>query len=92
MVQDLFKRSRKKLGGHSVVLFGSRASGEARPRSDFDLAMIGDAPLPLRDFYALSDELDSLPMLYRFDWVDLARISQGFREAARRQCKVIHEA
>ncbi len=43
MVQDLFKRSRKKLGGHSVVLFGSRASGEACPRSDFEFELAWNA-------------------------------------------------
>jgi nucleotidyltransferase substrate binding protein (TIGR01987 family) len=43
MVQDLFKRSRKKLGGRSVVLFGSRASGEACPRSDFEFELAWNA-------------------------------------------------
>jgi type I restriction enzyme S subunit len=77
---------------HRVVIFGSRARGDAKPRSDFDLAVIGETPLPLEDFYALSDELDQLKTLYRFDWVDLARVSAKFRQAALANTEVIYEA
>lgn len=41
------------LRGHRVVLFGSRASGSARERSDFDIGVMGDRPLPLKTFYRL---------------------------------------
>jgi len=34
-----FQEVTGKLGGHSAVLFGSRASGEARPRSDFEFEL-----------------------------------------------------
>lgn len=92
MLQDLFSKSGKRLAGHRVVLFGSRARGDARPRSDFDLAVIGETPLPLHDFYALADQLDELPTLYRIDWVDLARASEKFRQSALTNAEVIYEA
>lgn len=91
MLQDLFKRSGARLAGHRVVLFGSRARGDAHPRSDFDLAVVGESPLSLKDFHALADELDELPTLYRFDWVDLARTSERFRESALEHVEVIYE-
>lgn len=80
-----------RLGGRKVVLFGSRASGKARPRSDFDLGIVGDTPLPLEDFYAIEDSLDELPTLYRIDWVDFARVSESFRERAMDNAEVIYE-
>ncbi len=91
MLKTLFSQSGSRLGARRVVLFGSRAQNRARPRSDFDIAVVGDTPLPLADFYALADQLDALPTLYRFDWVDLARTSEKFRQSALKQVKVIHE-
>jgi predicted nucleotidyltransferase len=92
MLRDMFARSAHRLTQHRVVIFGSRARGDAKPRSDFDLGVIGEAPLPLKDFYALSDELDQLKTLYRFDWVDLARASERFRHAALKNTEVVYEA
>jgi len=91
MLQNLFIRFADRLAGYRVVLFGSRAQGRSHPRSDFDLAVVGDVPLPLKDFYALADELDELPTLYRFDWVDLARVSERFRASALQHVEVIYE-
>lgn len=92
MLRDLMLKSRGRLAGHRVVLFGSRARGDARPRSDFDLGVVGETPLPLADFYALADQLEVLPTLYRIDWVDLARTSETFRRAALEHAEVIFEA
>ena len=48
-----------------VVLYGSRAKGTFRPESDVDLALIGvDDDLQAE---AVADELDELPLPYRFD-------------------------
>ncbi|KAF0162032.1 MAG: DNA polymerase beta domain-containing protein [Rhodocyclaceae bacterium] len=92
MLQEIFSRARTRLAGHRVVIFGSRARGDARPRSDFDIGVIGESPLPLRDFYALADQIEDLPTLYRIDWVDFARTSEKFRRAALASMKVIYEA
>jgi len=78
------------LRGHRVVLFGSRAAGVARPRSDFDIGVDGGAALPLSAFYSIADKLESLRTLYRIDWVDLCRVSAGFRAEALKQCRVIY--
>ena len=91
MLIGLFGKFGSRLAGHRVVLFGSRARGDARPRSDFDLAVVGDVPLDLKDFYALEDELDKLPTLYRFDWVDLERSSNRFKESALENAEGIYE-
>ena len=60
---------RAVLARHSEVtgalLFGSRAKGAAVPASDIDLFLEGvDAPLKAE---AIADELEDLPLPYRFD-------------------------
>lgn len=89
-ITDVMRRNADRLRGHRVFLFGSRAAGNARPNSDFDVGVIGDEPLPLRDFYAIEDQLDALPTLYEIDWVDFNRVSPRFSERAMRRMEVIH--
>jgi len=91
MLIQTMRANTNRLGGRQVVLFGSRAQGKAKSRSDFDLGVVGDTPLPLVDFFAIGDMLDELPTLYRIDWVDLARVSERFRSQALQKVEVIHE-
>ena len=78
------------LKGHQVFLIGSRANGRARPRSDFDLGVIGPESLPLKTFYEIEDALENLPTLYRIDWVDLNGVSDRFRRIALSEGKVLY--
>ena len=48
-----------------VVLYGSRARGDYRPRSDIDIAFFGSA----QDFPAFADAMDALPTLLEVDCV-----------------------
>lgn len=67
----------------AVYVFGSRALGSARPYSDLDLAVEGEAKLApgrlqtLRDAFAESD----LPI--KVDVVDWLAISASFQDAIR---------
>ena len=79
-----------ELKGYSVVLFGSRARGAARDRSDFDFGIYGDSPVPLKTYYKISDFLEQLPTLYRIDWVDLNRATEALRNNALQGAKVIY--
>ncbi|MCC8181908.1 MAG: HI0074 family nucleotidyltransferase substrate-binding subunit [Clostridiales bacterium] len=56
----------RRLGAKQVVLYGSRARGDARERSDIDLAVFG---APEDSFYLFRAELDELPTLLEFDLV-----------------------
>ena len=51
-----------------VILYGSRAKGTARERSDIDIAVAGVASC---DIYELQEELEDIPTLYKIDLVDL---------------------
>ena len=79
-----------ELTGYQVILFGSRARRNHRERSDFDIGVVGDEPLPLKTYYRISDFLESLPTLYRIDWVDLNRAMNPLRENAVKNAVVLY--
>ena len=89
MIVDALRSSKKELHGGRVVLFGSRAAGTARDRSDFDIGELANKPIPLADFMTIEDRLESLPTLFRIDLVDLKRTSERFREQALSQTEVL---
>lgn len=91
MIAAVMQRNAQRLRGHRVFLFGSRATGKAGPHSDFDVGVVGDEPLPLKDFYSIEDQLDELPTLYKIDWVDFNRASPQFSRRAMQQIEVIYE-
>ena len=51
-----------------VILYGSRAKGTARERSDIDIAVSGVAS---SDIFELEEALEDIPTLYTIDLVDL---------------------
>lgn len=57
-----------QFGAKRIVLFGSRARGDARPRSDVDLAIYD---LPEQAWSDFEDAIDALPTLLTFDLVDM---------------------
>mgnify|MGYP001550779712 CR=1 FL=1 len=79
-----------ELSGYRVILFGSRARGNHQPRSDFDIGIIGDHPVPLKTFFKISDFLENLPTLYRIDWVDLNRAEAALRNQALSKAEVLY--
>ena len=71
-----------------LILFGSRARGDAFEKSDIDLAVRGCS-----DFMAFRDDLqENLWSLLSVDVVDLdAGVSQVLAEDIRRDGKVLYE-
>ena len=91
MLKDLFANKKADLERHRVLLFGSRARGDAKQRSDFDLAVDGNEPLSIQKFYEIEEALEQLPTLYSFDWVDLTKVNSRFREEALKSAQVLYE-
>jgi predicted nucleotidyltransferase len=69
----------------SVFLFGSRATGKARERSDIDIGVEGPAPVSGSTLAAIQDEIEDAPTLYSIDIVDFARVPEKFRRVARQR-------
>lgn len=61
-ITDICKRN----GASKVILFGSRAKGTARERSDIDIAVCG-----VENVDKLQEEIEDIPTLYTVDIVDL---------------------
>ena len=91
MLRHALRANAHRLQDHKVVLFGSRATGRARERSDYDLGVVGDVPLPIEDFRAIEDVLEALPTLYRIDWVVLMRTDERFRARALKEAEILYE-
>ena len=70
---------------YRVFLFGSRATGSARDRSDIDIGIEGPAPVPWAALAAIQDELEEAPTLYTIEVVDFARVPEKFRRVAERR-------
>lgn len=82
-VRDVVARH-SELGQCRAFLFGSEASGSARPDSDIDVGLLAREPLPLAALGAVRAELEELPTLRAFDVVDLSRVDEEFRDQALR--------
>lgn len=80
-----------ELKGYKVFLFGSRASGTAKRNSDFDIGILGQAPLPIKTFFEIEEALLRLPTLYKIDLVDFQKMSPQFRELALKEARIIYE-
>lgn len=79
-----------RTGAKRVVLFGSRARNEERPRSDIDLAVFG-LPQQMEDMFL--DGIDELPTLLKFDVVLIDdRTSADLLAEIRRDEVVIYES
>lgn len=59
-----------------VLIYGSRAKGKARPGSDFDLGVMA-AKLSDARFSALWNEIDALPLVFKFDVLHVDRLPDG---------------
>ena len=56
----------RNFGAKKVILYGSRAMGNARERSDIDIAVKG-----VEDFDLLREKVDDLPTLFTVDLLNL---------------------
>jgi len=68
------------LPGHEVRIFGSRATGTAKPHSDVDLVIMGVEQLPITTMRILRDAFDDSDLPFQVDLVEWAGTSEEFRK------------
>jgi predicted nucleotidyltransferase len=71
-----------------VFLFGSRATGRARPASDVDLAVESLVDLQ-RQIAVAAAAFEESCLPFTVDLVNLARVSEPFRRAVEKEGKLI---
>ena len=72
-----------------VILFGSRARGDAGPRADVDLAV--DAPgLAPREWLRLADMVDEADTLLKIDLVRLDEVPPELRARIEAEGRTVH--
>lgn len=65
-----------------AFFFGSRVTGKARPRSDFDVGLLGPEPVADGVLRKIRQDMDDLRTLYKIDVIDFFRANPEFREVA----------
>ena len=75
--------------GRTVRAFGSRVQGNAKPFSDLDLAVMGNAPLDFRQLAALKDAFAESNLPFRVDVIDWASTSETFRGIIEGEFEVV---
>jgi len=98
LLEEVVRRIVETIQPRRVILFGSRARGDARERSDIDLLVIADSDEPrhLRSaplYGVLSDILVPMDILvYTPEEVEeWSAVPQAFVTTAAREGKVIYE-
>lgn len=79
------------LSRYSLFFFGSRVGGGGDDRSDIDIGIEGAGPVLLSTLRMIKEDIESLPLLYKIDVVDLSQTSDSFREVAKQHIEYINE-
>lgn len=73
----------------TVVAFGSRVAGTAKPWSDLDLAILGEVRVPSVVLACLASDFEESDLPFRVDLVDWATASPAFRARVERDGRMI---
>lgn len=81
----------RHLGGgqYRVFFFGSRVTGKGTARSDIDIGIEGPEEIPARAMFAIEEEIENLPTLYKIEIVDFRHVPAKFREVALKNTEPI---
>ena len=69
-------------GDHFIFLFGSRAKGDAKTHSDWDIGILSNARIRPATMLRAREELEKIRTLDRFDLVDFSMTSPEFKKNA----------
>lgn len=75
----------KHVPQRSVLAFGSRVQGNAKPYSDLDLVILGNEPLSIAEHADLTSDFSESDLPWKVDIVDWCLISDEFRQIIQQQ-------
>ena len=79
----------KKLNPQKVILFGSRARGDFKTRSDYDFAI--SVPATTETAAILLNVQENAPTLCGIDIVNLDEVSENFKKRIHQEGVVLYE-
>jgi len=92
VVEYVVSLAQKTLHPSKIVLFGSRARGDFKKRSDYDFAVSGeDIPREAWVRFKLEAE-EKAPTLKELDFVRLEEVEDNFRDQILKEGIVVYEA
>ncbi len=89
VVERVVEIVKKHLPRCGLYLFGSRARGKAKERSDFALECEGK--IPFSTMFKITEEVEELPTLKSFDFVDLKITSPDFARNVKKEGILLHD-
>lgn len=72
-----------------VWAFGSRVTGNPKPHSDLDLALVSQQPIAVDRLARLSLGFEECDLPFRVDLVELGQVTAAFRARIEREHEVI---
>jgi predicted nucleotidyltransferase len=74
-----------------IILFGSRAKGNAHKGSDIDIALEGEKALTFREMRKMKELIDDVSGLYSVDIIVLRKVDDTFKDSIKESGVVIYE-
>jgi predicted nucleotidyltransferase len=73
---------------YKLFFFGSRVIGNNISRSDIDIGIEGDKPIPMEIFTKIKEDISNLLVLYRIDIVDFSMVDKDFYKVAKQKIEM----
>ena len=91
ILQKIVKLLRDELVPDRLILFGSRARGDAHKGSDIDIAVEAGKNLSHREERKLKEKIEEVSGIYFVDIIFLEKISKDFRDMIMETGKIVYE-
>jgi len=75
---------------YRIFIFGSRVSAFNSERSDIDIGIEGPKEIPGNIRIEIAEDLEDLPILYKFDVVDFSKVTPEFRKEALKNAEYVN--
>ena len=99
LMQEIVRRIVREANPHQVILFGSRARGDARPESDLDLLVVAEDARPraarASELYGVLSDIPipiDILVYQSSEIIEWSNVPQAFVTTAVREGALLYEA